>query len=275
MHAPFWQVSVAAHAPVEAQTGQPLAVAWQVSKPPPAAHWTAPTAQFTAQAVHAPALHEVPAWQLFPAFHTVQLLTSVPQVSTPLPLHRSAPRVQLVPQTPHAPPLQKLAQVWPGCQVVHPCASATQLSTELPAQRWVPAVQVLLQVAQVPPVQRVPELQTLEVQLVQPESTSQSQVCTPVAVHCAAPIVHASQLLHTPPAHSSPYPQVCEVVHAVQPLLCTWQLSAVLPEHRPAPAVQALVQVWQMPPTHADIDGQLWVVQLVQPVAGSSWQVCC
>jgi hypothetical protein len=111
MQAPPWQVSEAAQAPEAAQVGQPLAVAWQVSSPPAAAQRLAPTEQLTAQAVQAPPLQLVPAPQVLPGFHTVQLLGSVPQVSTPLPLQRDAPTVQVVPQVPQAPPLQKLAQL--------------------------------------------------------------------------------------------------------------------------------------------------------------------
>ena len=195
MHAPPWQVSPAAHAPAAAQTGQPLAVAWHCSSPF-AAQRFAPTVQLTAQAVHAPLLQEVPAEQLLPVTQTVQAFASLPQVSTPLPLQRAAPTAQVVPQTPHAPPLQKLLQVCPACQVVQPCASATQLSTVLFAHRFAPAVQVLLQLLQLPPVQRVPLAQAFAFQVVQPDSTSQSQVCTPVAVHIEAPIAHCWHELH-------------------------------------------------------------------------------
>ena len=38
--------------------------------------------------------------------------------------------------------------------------------------------------------------------------------------------------------------------------------------------MHALEQLWHAPPTHADIVGQLEVVQLVQPVTASSWQAC-
>jgi hypothetical protein len=57
------------------------------------------------------------------------------QVSTPAPWQRVWPAVQLVPQVPHAPPLQKFWQVSPLCHEVQPCAFATHVCTVLPAQR--------------------------------------------------------------------------------------------------------------------------------------------
>ncbi|MBS1150844.1 MAG: hypothetical protein H6Q89_2542 [Myxococcaceae bacterium] len=163
-----------------------------------------PTEQLVAQAAQLPALHEVPAPHAPCAFHTVQLLASVPQLSVPLPLHRAAPTVQLVPQVPHAPPLQKLPHCCPACHPVQPWPSATQVSTVVPAQRLAPAVQVLLQVVQLPVTQRVPLAQGAAFHAVQPVSTFQSQVSAPVPTQRAAPIAHAWHELHWPLPHTSP-----------------------------------------------------------------------
>lgn len=204
MHAPPWHVSPAAHAPPAAHTGQPLAVAWQTSRPPLAAQRFAPTVQLTGHVAHEPPLHEVPAWQTLPAFHVVQLFASSAQLSVELPLQRAAPTVQVVPQTPHAPPLQKLVQLCVACHVVQPWVSATHVSTFVPLQRFAPAVHVELHVEQLPDMQRVPCWQDDWTQLVQPVSTFQSHVCTPVAVHCEALMVHETQLAQVPLLHSAP-----------------------------------------------------------------------
>jgi hypothetical protein len=100
-------------------------------------------------------VHAPPAQKLLGAHcctlpHAGQLLASMRHVSTPTPWQRVWPGVQLVPQVPHAPPLQKLVQTWPFCHDVQPAASATQLCTVLPAQRVAPAVQVELQEPQLP-----------------------------------------------------------------------------------------------------------------------------
>lgn len=203
MHAPPWHVSPVAHAVVATQALQLVPVAWQVSTPP-APHRRLPTEQVTAHAAQAPALQVVPLAQAEPADHTVQLFASLVQLSVPLPLQRAAPTVQVVPQVPHAPPLQKFPHWVPACQVVQPCGSAMQLSTVLPAHRFAPAVQVLLQLAQLPPVQRVPLAQVLAAQVVQPLTTFQLQVSTPVAVQREAPIEQAWHELHWPLVHTSP-----------------------------------------------------------------------
>jgi hypothetical protein len=83
-------------------------------------------------------------------FHTEQLFTSVAQVSTPFPLHRFVPTVQVVPHMPQAPPEQKVVHC---CEVLHevqPLGSATQVSTVFPLQRLVPAVHAVLQAVQLP-----------------------------------------------------------------------------------------------------------------------------
>jgi hypothetical protein len=130
------------------------------------------------------------------ALHTGQLCTSVPHVSTPLPLQRVWPVVQEVPQLPQAPPLQKLVQVCMACHEVQPLASATHASAVLPAQRSAPAVQVLLQLWQLPPWHRLPLPQVAACQVVHPDSRFHEQVSTPVAVQREAPRLHAWQLPH-------------------------------------------------------------------------------
>jgi hypothetical protein len=107
--------------------------------------------------------------------------------------------VQLVPQVPHAPPLQKVVQVWPRCHAVQPLALATQVSTEFPAQRCAPAVQVLLQLAQLPFWQVLPLAQVPARHCVQPLMTFHSQVSTPPAVQRDAPMEQPWHELHEPP----------------------------------------------------------------------------
>ena len=89
--------------------------------------------------------------------HTEHPFVSVVHVSVPLPLHRELPTVQLVPQVPHAPPEQKLAQVCECCQLVQPLGSATQVSTPPPLQRAAPAVHVVLHAEHLPLTQWLPD----------------------------------------------------------------------------------------------------------------------
>ena len=98
--------------------------------------------------------------------------------------------MQLVPHVPHAPPLQKLVHVWPDCHAVQPIASATQVCTVVPAQRVAPAVHIELQLPHEPFMHCEPEGHARALQLVQPVSTSQSQVSTPVAVQRELPMAH-------------------------------------------------------------------------------------
>ena len=81
-------------------------------------------------------------------------------------------------------------------------------------------------------------------QLVQPVNTSQSHVSTPFAVQRDAPMLHPWQLLHMPPAQSSPYAHVSTVVHEVQPCAFATHCSALpLEPQRVAPAVHWLLHV--------------------------------
>jgi hypothetical protein len=165
----------------------------------------APTVQLVAQVLQAPFWQKLFAPHCCAGPHAGQLFWSTMQVSTPaVPWQRVWPVVQLVPQLPQAPPLQKSAQVLPACHEVQPWALATQVSTVLPAQRFAPAVQVVLHAAQLPFWQTLPLAQGWARHWVQPESTFHSQVSTPVAVQREAPWLQAWQVLHWPPAHSSP-----------------------------------------------------------------------
>jgi hypothetical protein len=185
------------------QPGQPVAVlARQTSTPPvDAPQRLAPTVHELAHVTQSP-----PPWQNSStrqgvmALHTVQLLASVTHVSKPRPLHRLAPSVQVVPQTPHAPPEQNVLQVWVCCQAVHPWALAVQVCTALPMQRVVPAVHAEVQLPQRPLAQVVPAGQTEATHCAQPVTMLPSQVSTPVAVQ----LVQLAHELHTPLAHSSP-----------------------------------------------------------------------
>lgn len=87
---------------------------------------------------------------------------------------------------------------------MQPWPSATQLSTVVPAQRFAPAVQAEVQLTQLLPVQRVPVAHTAAFHCVQPLTTFQSQLSTPVAVQRDALMLHAWHELHCPPAHTSP-----------------------------------------------------------------------
>ena len=58
----------------------------------------------------------------------------------------------------------------------------------------------------------------------------------------------------------------------MQPLGNTLQVSPWPLAQRFAPAVQALVQVWQTPLLQVDIVGHWLVTQVLQPMAVSSWQ---
>ena len=86
-------------------------------------------------------LHTPPRQKLF-ALHCCvgpqagQLFASMMQVSTPaVPWQRVWPAVQLVPQVPHAPPLQKFVHTWPLRHAVQPEGSATQVCTVFAAHR--------------------------------------------------------------------------------------------------------------------------------------------
>lgn len=160
--------------------------------------------QVVAQATHAPLAQKVFGAQLWAGPHTGQLLASVPQVSTPLPLQRTVPEAQEVPQVPQAPPEQNVLQVWPVLHEVQPRASATHTSTLRPAQRVAPAVQVLLHEAQLPLVQTLPEGHVRCVHWVHPVRTFHWHSSMPVAVQRLAPVLHAWQEVQTALPHTSP-----------------------------------------------------------------------
>jgi hypothetical protein len=192
------------HWPLGTHAWQPVAVSWQVSVAPLAPQRLLPCVQDTGHSAQAPPWQTELGAHCCAGPHAGQLFWSMRQVSTPAPWHRVWPGEHEVPQVPQAPPLQKLVQVCVACQRVQPAASATQVSTPLPLQRVAPAVQVPLQLAQLPPWHLLPLAQVPAFQVVQPESTSHSQVRTPVAVHSEAPMVQAWQVVQAPPLHSSP-----------------------------------------------------------------------
>ena len=131
----------------------------------------APSVHVVAHATQFPPTQVLFAGQLCAGPHTGQLLTSVPHVSTPLPLQRVAPGVHEVPHMPHAPPEQKVLQVWLVLHEVQPIALATQVSTLRSVQRVEPAVHVLLHDVQLPLVQTLPEGHARVAHCVQPDNT--------------------------------------------------------------------------------------------------------
>jgi hypothetical protein len=88
-----------------------MVLSWQTSVAPVALQRLAPCVQVVAHWLHEPP------WQNELGMHCCagpqagQLFASMPQVSTPAPWQRAWPAVQLVPQVPQAPPLQKVVQV--------------------------------------------------------------------------------------------------------------------------------------------------------------------
>jgi hypothetical protein len=119
-------------------------------------------------------------------------LGSTMQVCVPLPLHCLAPRVQVTPHEPQAPPLQKVGHTSWACQLVQPLASATHSLRDLPsAAHWkVPAVQVPLHPAQLLLVQTLPALQFDWTHDVQPlESATQVSMLVPLR-HLVVPALH-------------------------------------------------------------------------------------
>jgi len=140
--------------------------------PPLAPHWRAPAVQIVVHRLQLPPTQYSFARHEAESVHVVHPFASFTQVSTPLPLHWRAPTAHDVPQTPHAPPLQKVPHVCPDCHEVHPDASLTQVCVVLPAHCLLPAVQVPLHAMQEPPEQRLPLWQLWVTHAVQPLSTS-------------------------------------------------------------------------------------------------------
>jgi hypothetical protein len=163
-----------------------------------------PWVQVVAHGVQVPLTQNVLAAHCCTGPQAGQVFASMMQVSTPPPLQRDCPAVQLVPQVPQAPPLQNVVHVCEVRHCVHPEASATQDSTFLPTHRVVPAVQAVLQAVQLVPWHTVPIGQVRPTQAVQPVDTVSSQVSTPVAVHRELVGEHGRQLLHAPLLHTSP-----------------------------------------------------------------------
>ena len=159
------------HCDVVTHARQPVVWSRHVSTAPFAPQRIAPSVHVVAHATQLPPTQVLFAGQLCAGPHTGQLLTSVPHVSTPLPLQRVAPGVHEVPQVPHAPPEQKVLQVWLTLHEVQPIAFATQVSTLRPVQRVEPAVHVLLHDVQLPLVQTLPEGHVRDAHCVQPDKT--------------------------------------------------------------------------------------------------------
>ncbi len=152
-------------------TLHPLVDSPQVSTAPLAPHRRAPWVHVVAQAAQLPLEQKVFAGHCWAPPHDGQLLVSVPQVSTPLPLQRVSPEVHEVPHTPHAPPEQKVVHASVCAHEVQPLALATQVSTFRPVQRREPAVQVVLHALQLPFEHTLPDGQVRAAHWVQPEST--------------------------------------------------------------------------------------------------------
>jgi hypothetical protein len=193
------------HWPVTTQPVQPFASSWHVSVTPFAPQRLLPWVQLVLHPVQLPPLQYAFGGHCCKGPHAGQLFWSMMHVSTPRPLQRVAPGVQFVPQVPQAPPEQKVLHVCDACQLVQPDASATQVCTVLPLQRLAPAVHAPLQLAQLPFWHALPGAHASARHLVQPDSTSHSQVSTPPpAVQRDAPRLHAWQLVHQPPVQTSP-----------------------------------------------------------------------
>lgn len=206
MHTPSSQRSPppTSHWPVCPKARQPFAASWHVSMTPEAPQRFVPSTQVVAQAAQVPFAQKESGGQLCVGPHAGQLFESMPHVSMPLPLHRIVPFPHEVPHTPHAPPEQNVAQASLKLQAVHPRASATHVSTLRPVHRLAPAVHAVAHEVQAPLVQTLPLGQARDDHRVQPDSTSQSHVSTPVAVQRLAPIAQAVHEPQLPLLHTSP-----------------------------------------------------------------------